>query len=136
MLAKYPDDRFATPAAVVEVLAPWCVGADLRTLLRRCAIEAKSSPLPPGKGRVEDRSAVRPAARPPLLLTSWGWKWFLGQLLLLMMAGGFGFALGITIRIKRDGQTTAVEVPGGSTVHWRRRPGRCGIAGPDEICWR
>ena len=115
MLAKYPDDRFATPAAVVEVLAPWCVGADLRTLLRR-AIEAKSSPLPPGKGRVEDRSAVRPAARPPLLLTSWGWKWFLGQLLLLMMAGGFGFALGITIRIKRDGQTTAVEVPGGSTA--------------------
>jgi RND family efflux transporter MFP subunit len=111
MLAKDPDDRYRTPAEVVEALTPWCAGADLPALLA----SAISPPLPPGEGWGEGSNSparqAEPAARPPLLLTSWGWKWFAGQLLLLMMAGGLGFALGIIIRIHKDGQVTTVEVP-------------------------
>lgn len=88
LLAKDPDDRFATPAEVAEALAPWCVGADLPVLLKRAF---DSSPLPPGEGQGEGV----PAAKPSLLSTSRGWKWFAGALALLLLVGGLGFALGI-----------------------------------------
>ena len=40
-------------------LAPWCAGADLPALLQR-AVEAQSSPLPPGEGQGEgERSPSR-----------------------------------------------------------------------------
>ena len=114
LLAKDPADRFATPAEVAEAIAPWCVGADLPALLQR-ALEAKQSPLPPGEGQGEGGAvAGQPTAAPPLLLTAWGWKWFAGQLLLLLLVGGLGFALGITIHIQKDGKVTAIEVPEGS----------------------
>ena len=113
-LAKDPADRFATPAEVAEALAPWCNGADLPALLQRARL---TSPLPPGEGQGEGRSvSQQPAAKPPLLLTFWGWKWFVGQLILLLMAGSLGFALGILIRIEKDGKTTSVEVPAGSSL--------------------
>ncbi len=117
LLAKDPNDRFATPAEVAEALAPWCEGADLPALLQR-AIEAKSSPLPPGDGQGEGRVAGQalPAARPPLLLTSWGWKWLAGQLTLLLLVGGLGFALGLVIHIRKDGRTYKIEVPEGSST--------------------
>ena len=136
LLAKDPDDRFATPFEVAEALEPWCVGADLSALLRR-AVDLSprplragqgegniQSPLPreAGQGEGEDQGEVSPAgqrvpaAKPPLLLSSWGWKWFAGQLILLMMAGGLGFALGIVIRIHKDGKETTVEVPEGGTA--------------------
>ena len=50
------------------------------------------------------------------MLTSWGWKWFAGQLILLLMVGGLGFALGIMIRIHKDGRETTIEVPEGSNA--------------------
>jgi RND family efflux transporter MFP subunit len=128
MLAKNPDDRFATPAEVAESLVPWSAGADLPALLQR-AREADLSPLPPavlsrmgagqgeGFGIGEGRSSTpQTAPRPPLLLTSWGWKWFTGQLLLLAMAGGLGFALGIMIHIHKDGKQTDLEAPEGSRI--------------------
>ncbi len=34
----------------------------------------------------------------------------------LLLAGSIGFALGIMIRIKKDGQTTTIEVPAGSNA--------------------
>ena len=42
MLAKSPDDRPETPAAVAEAIAPFCKGHDLSELLRRA--EAQTSP--------------------------------------------------------------------------------------------
>ncbi len=42
------------------------------------------------------------------------------------MVGGFGFAMGILIRIKKDGQETAIEVPEGSTT-------RVGVDGQVEV---
>ena len=116
LLAKDPNDRFATPAEVAEALAPWCAGADLPALLQR-AIEAEQRSLrrwlkicdcPSPQGTPES------AVKPPLLLTSWGWKWFIGQLILLMLAGSLGFCLGILIRIHKDGRDTTVEIPLGS----------------------
>ena len=52
--------------------------------------------------------------RAPILLVSFGWKWFTVQLLLLAVAGLFGFFLGMIITIKRDGHTYQVEAPDGS----------------------
>ena len=57
-----------------------------------------------------------------MLLVSWGWKWFAGLLILLMMVGGFGVALGIIIRIQKDGKETAFEVPEGTSAHHVRWP--------------
>ncbi len=130
LLAKNPDDRFATPADVAEALEPFCRGANLAELVAR-AFDADLSPLPPREDRRdgEDQGEENPVGqraptvKPPLLLTAWGWKWFAGQLILLMMAGGLGFALGIMIRIHKDGKETAIEVPEGSkNAHHRRRP--------------
>ena len=45
-------------------------------------------------------------------MTSWGWKWFAGQLLFLTIVGGLGFALGIMIRIHKDGRETTIEYKG------------------------
>ncbi len=78
LLAKDPEDRFATPAEVAEALAPCCVGTDLPALLHR-ALEARSSPLraptegwsgegegspksplPPGEGQGEGSASPRP----------------------------------------------------------------------------
>jgi uncharacterized protein (TIGR03067 family) len=120
LLAKDPDGRFATPAEVAEVLAPWCAGTDLPLLLRR-ALDARSltraanlraeSAVVQGEGGAADRL---PATKAPWLLTSWGWKWLAGQLVLLMLAFGLGIASGIMIRIHKDGRETVVDVPEGS----------------------
>ncbi len=117
MLAKEPNNRFATPAEVAGALAPWCVGADLPAL-SRCPLppgqgeggRVSPSPLPPGEGQGEGRSS--PAPHP----ASWGWRSIVGLVSLMLFVGGFCFALGIMIRIKKDGQETAIEVPEGSTT--------------------
>ena len=131
MLAKNPADRFATPADVVDTLAPFCTGADLRALLKRA--EA-SPPLPPGDGRRggdnlpshsgkghggERDNLPSPSGRGAEgegASRSRRWKWLVGHLLLLALVGGLGFALAIILRIHKDGKTTTFKFEDGSNV--------------------
>ena len=123
MLAKDPADRYPTPTEVAEALAPFCAGADLPALLRR-AEAATSSPLPLGEGR---SAGVSPAgsrqgalagpssgrdARAPAAVRRW--RTIVAALVALMLVGGIGVALGILIRINRDGKSTEIEAPLGS----------------------
>ena len=123
MLAKNPANRFATPAEVADALAPYCGGADLAVLLKRAA---SSPPLPPGdsrsrlpsgtnSGRPEKNNLPSPSASGA---GDKGRRWnrFVGQLVLLLMAGGLGFALAIILRIHKDGKDMTVTVPDGSTA--------------------
>ncbi len=112
MLAKNPADRFATPAAVVEAVAPFCNGADLVALLNRAESspdlapgEDNNLPSPSGAGGEGGLVAPQPATR------SRRWKWFAGHLLLLLAVGGLCFALGILITIKKNGQTYQIDAP-------------------------
>ena len=113
LLAKSPGDRCAAPAEVAEVLAPWCADADLPALLQR----AQASPLPLGERQGEGGQTPQPspAASQPLP-APWGWRTIVTLTLLLLMVGGLGFALGIMIRIHKDGQETTLEVPAGSNT--------------------
>jgi hypothetical protein len=111
MLAKSPEARYSIPAEVAEALAPWCARADLVALLRQATGE--EAPVPGEDRRSQPARAAQTARKPRPLLASWGRKWLVAMLGLLLI-GGFGFALGIMIRIKRDGRETTVEVPVGS----------------------
>jgi RND family efflux transporter MFP subunit len=133
MLSKEPVNRFATPAEVAEAVRPWCGGADLKALIARAVDtprrpeEGRGGGKSPGKSDGEgDSGSSRPSGesaretkaspRPPLLLASWGWKWFAAQIILLLMAGGMGYFLGVIITIKKNGQTSQIEAPDGSRV--------------------
>ncbi len=107
MLAKDPADRFGTPAAVAEALAPWCGDADLPPLLRRA--EASLSPaLDPQASEGEANDFPQPLA------ASRRGRWAFRLVVLLLLLGGFGSALGILLTITKDGKQTTVEVPEGS----------------------
>ncbi len=113
LLAKDPDDRPATPAEVAEAIARWCEGADLPALLQRAIAAQHSPPRTAGHGRNDGSRSPQP------LVASQRWKSLLAiAVLMLLVGGGIGFALGvITIRIHKDGQTTSVNVPEGSNVN-------------------
>ncbi len=68
MLAKDPDDRFATPAEVAEALAPWCAAPTCRPCcggrsMRRCPLSLRE------RARVRAVARGQPIAcrEPPLL---------------------------------------------------------------------
>ena len=109
LLAKSPDDRFATPAEVAAALAPFCKDADLPALIQR-AVEAenRSAAVPAAWGGQDARVPVIPQP------ASWGWRSITTILALLLLVGGLGFALGILITIRKDGRQTAIDVPDGS----------------------
>jgi serine/threonine protein kinase len=113
MLAKEPANRFAQPADVVEALTPFCWDADLPELIARAAAKETSfsQPLPAFSPAPPPSSLPRPATLSLRLRT------FVAIAVgLLMLGGGIGFALGILITIKKDGKTTALEVPAGQKV--------------------
>ena len=104
MLAKSPDDRPVTPAAVAEALAPFCKGHDLTALLRR----AEEQPL---GGRIQrSQSATQPLPRIRR------WKLIAAVIGLMLLSGGIGFALGVLITVRHGNQQTALRVPDESTV--------------------
>ncbi len=121
MLAKDPSERFATPAEVGEAIAPFCAGADLVALLKRAE---SSPPLSLGEGNNLPSPSGRQAGSEDDILPSLSgrgaggegrrWKRFAGQLVLLALVGGICFALGIILRIHKDGKETTVELPEGS----------------------
>jgi RND family efflux transporter MFP subunit len=131
LLAKDPADRFSIPAEVASALAPWCVGADLPALFLSPLPPGEGrrslSPLPPGEGQGEGCAVCSSplvsaagqgegsrAAKPQT--ASWGWRSIVAVVGMMLFVGGFCFAMGIMIRIKKDGQETAIEVPEGSTT--------------------
>jgi len=116
MLAKNPADRFNQPADVIEALTPFCANAALSALLVQ-AEEAKTLQSCEFAARIPKRSgssAARPASQPirrrPSILAATG-------LLLFTLGFGLGYSFGILVTIKKDGKTTAIDVPEGSNVH-------------------
>ena len=117
MLAKDPEDRFARPAELAEVLEPSCAGADLPALAAR-AEEQKAAPadrsqdvLPPGgppalpgTPQARPQAAGRRGVRIPVVVA------------LVVLSFLAGFAFGVVIRITKAGKTTEIQVPDGSKV--------------------
>ncbi len=110
MLAKTPEDRFATPTEVADALQPFCVDYDLEGL----AIRAQETP-PEGSDEFSAREIPnRPAV--PVPQPAGRWRKLVGVAVALLLVGSFGFAMGIIITITRDDKTTTVEVPDGAEV--------------------
>jgi|GEM_PF-1335832 len=70
MLAKRPEDRFATPGEVAEALKPFCQGANLPLLFEEPPVPAR---LPPSGHRAYDSGWGKPAEM--ISSGSSGWVW-------------------------------------------------------------
>jgi RND family efflux transporter MFP subunit len=110
MLAKDPAARYQTPSEAAEALAPFCAGCDLPSLLRQ-AEAPNMSPLPPGEGQGEGR------ASPGLLPKPRCWRTIVAAVVALLLVGGLGYWLGVTIHIRnQNGEKATLTVPSGSDV--------------------
>jgi len=109
MLAKEPDERYATPQQVADALKPFCIECDLAGLLVRA--EQAEAAEPPSPALPRDGSSAAPQSQPtPLPFWRRG-KLLAAALGLMLLSVGTGIALGIIITIYRDGQTTKIELP-------------------------
>ncbi len=115
MLAKDREARYSTPADVAEALGPWSAGADLTGLLRRAA-EAEEDAGAERISCARSAPAVQAADkwRPPSAFRRW--KSPAKLVGLMFLVGAIGLVLGITIRFRKDGQETTIDVPLGSTT--------------------
>jgi uncharacterized protein (TIGR03067 family) len=126
MLAKNPDDRFATPAEVAAVLEPFCDGGNLADLVGR-AVESPLSPwemVAAGPLSLRERVRVRAEqvkgasdALPqpaPAAIRRWPILICIAVGLAFLGAMAAAFAAGVLITIKKNGQTYQVEAPPGS----------------------
>ena len=110
MLAKDPAARYQTPAEAAEALAPFCAGSDLPNLLRR-AEASNVSPLPLGEGQGEGRTLPKVQSAPRR------WRTIAAVVVALLLVGGLGFWLGVTIHIRnQNGEEMTLNVPNGSDV--------------------
>jgi uncharacterized protein (TIGR03067 family) len=135
MLAKEPDERFATPQEVAESLAPFSIDCDLPGLLVRgeeaeaAAAEPPGYPLGAALPRQPAPGAVDTPATP---LPFWRRKKLVAAAIALMLLSvGAGIALGIIITIHRNGKTTSVEVADGSSVNIDKQ-GNLSVTPPRE----
>ncbi len=132
MLAKEPDERFATPGEVAEALRPFCIECDLAGLLVRAEqAEAADAGAPPCPALPRDGSSAAPASQPtPLPFWRRG-KLLAAALGLMLLSVGAGIALGIIITIYRDGKATRIAVEDGSSVNIDR-DGNVGVTPPGK----
>jgi uncharacterized protein (TIGR03067 family) len=104
MLAKDPDDRFATPADVAEALKPFCIDCDLAGL----ALWAEQD-------KPVDMAPSQPSTPQPVPLPK-PRRRKLAAIAVGLMLLSVGFAFGVIITINRDGRTTKIDVPDGAEV--------------------
>jgi len=114
MLAKRPEDRYATPGEVAAALEPFCVGADLKALAAEAAERSPSAATLDG---VADSLETPPQIAPKLLLKPrrfrpWLWATAVGVVLLGSLAG----LAAIVITIKKGDRETRLTVAEGSGV--------------------
>ena len=119
MLAKSPEDRYSTPAEVAAALMPWCGGADLPALLQRAIATEERPADAAAKPLLSPNAGDSVAEKPQPLAASQRWRSILTLVGLFLLGGVLGFALGIAIRITKDGHVYLVNVPedSESTVH-------------------
>lgn len=112
MLAKDPESRYATPGEVAQSLATFCAGADLPALVARAVATVESSSAGDDWSHRPPTNDSRAASAAVLASR---WRIPVTLLVGLALLGG-GFALGILIRIQKDGRETTLDVPEGSHV--------------------
>ncbi len=112
MLAKNPADRFPTPAEVAKAIEPFCAGANLIDVITRAISIDPLSLRERARVRAGESADIRTKPLPaPSRLRSI--PIFIAVAVAFMAAG---FALGIIIKINKDGKETTVDVPLGSTA--------------------
>ncbi len=110
LMAKRPDDRFQSAQEVAKLLEECLAHVQQPTVVPLPAF----SPLPLGEG--QGVRVVAGTYRPGPFAGWLGRKRILAAIGLLVF-GGLGLAFGILIHLKKDGKTTTIEVPDGSTAH-------------------
>ncbi|MHC4404573.1 MAG: protein kinase domain-containing protein, partial [Planctomycetota bacterium] len=113
MLAKDPNDRFATPAAVVEDLGSLCAGADLQGLFARAEAAVVAEPPAEGGPAADSAERLRRSQAQPLAEGKRGVRISVVVGLMLLSFLG-GLACGIVITIKKGDKTAEIEAPWGS----------------------
>ena len=116
MVAKDPNDRPQTPAEVVEQLAKFTAESDLKQLADRAmATELKAQPVYQETistpAIVSTQTTKNSLQRSPFYLA------ITSGLVAFALGIGIGYALGITVKVKRpDGTVATVEIPDGATA--------------------
>jgi len=148
MLAKQPEDRFATPAELADALGPFCGGSKLPILLQRNADDSqfavkKSEPLL-GTDEYLSSALVSTETAPadkrcrrstPVIGGRRRWAIVAAAALLLLLGPVVAWQI-ITITIRhRDGAKTVIETPGDSKVTVKREetPDGPAAAAPIQI---
>ncbi len=126
MLAKAPEDRFATPAQAAHALGRFTRGCDLPGLLEGAregagsATETRQSlPVTGEPGRpvaIDVEAPVAPKPHAVALPAPRRWRPWTVAVGLMLSAVFFGAALEIIITISKNGRKTTAVVPEGSTV--------------------